>query len=230
MSVAAPAVTGRRPLLATGGAGFIGSNLADRLAAEGQDVLVFDSLARAGGEENLAWLRQRHPRRVAVADIRDAGAVQAAVGDAAGIFHMAAQVAVTTSLADPAEDLATNLQGSFHLLEAVRRAGERIPVLFASTNKVYGGLADVALRRDADCWLPTDAALLRHGIGEDRPLDFHTPYGCSKGAAEQYVLDWSRSYGVPTAVFRMSCIYGPRQRGTGDQGWVARFLIRALRG
>ena len=230
----APAVLGRhhRPVLVTGGAGFIGANLAERLAREGHDVLVYDALLRPGVETNLAWLRARHPARVsaAVADIRDATALEAAVRDAGAVFHLAAQVAVTTSLADPREDFDVNLRGTFLLLDAVRRRGLRAPVIFASTNKVYGDMAEVALDLHDEAYAPRAEAVRAHGIGEDRPLDFHTPYGCSKGVADQYVLDYSRSFGLNTAVLRMSCIYGPRQFGTEDQGWVAHFLIRALRG
>ena len=220
-------------VLVTGGAGFIGVNLADRLAQEGHDVLVLDALTRPGVEENLAWLRRRHPKRVSaeVADIREAAALRAAVAGAGCVFHLAAQVAVTTSLTDPAEDFGVNLQGTFGVLEAVRRRpGLPCPVIFASTNKVYGNLSDVEMRLDGDTWMPHDADLRAHGVAEARPLDFHTPYGCSKGAADQYVLDYARSFGVPSAVLRMSCIYGPHQMGTEDQGWVAHFAIRALRG
>jgi CDP-paratose 2-epimerase len=220
-------------VLVTGGAGFIGVNLADRLAQEGHDVLVLDALTRPGVEENLAWLRRRHPKRVSaeVADIREAAALRAAVAGAGCVFHLAAQVAVTTSLTDPAEDFGVNLQGTFGVLEAVRRRpGPPCPVIFASTNKVYGNLSDVEMRLDGDTWMPHDADLRAHGVAEARPLDFHTPYGCSKGAADQYVLDYARSFGVPSAVLRMSCIYGPHQMGTEDQGWVAHFAIRALRG
>ncbi len=220
------------PILVTGGAGFIGSNLADRLAGEGHDVLVLDSLARPGVEANLDWLKRRHPQRlsVAIADIRDEAAVQESVRDARAVFHFAAQVAVTTSMVDPREDFDINLRGSFILLEALRRRGGAVPLIFASTNKVYGDLADIALEREGERYLPIDPVLRGAGIGEDRRLDFHTPYGCSKGAADQYVLDFARSFGIPTAVLRMSCIYGQRQMGTEDQGWVAHFLIRALRG
>jgi CDP-paratose 2-epimerase len=222
----------RRPVLVTGGAGFIGSNLADRLARDGHDVLVLDVLSRPGVERNLAWLRTRHPRRVAAvtADIRDEHALAQAAREARAVFHLAAQVAVTTSLADPREDFEVNLRGTLLLLEALRRrAGCPAPLVFASTNKVYGDLADLALDLEADAYAPRDAAIRARGIGEDRPLDLHTPYGCSKGGADQYVLDYARSFGVPATVFRMSCIYGPRQMGTEDQGWVAHFLIRALR-
>ena len=221
-----------RPVLVTGGAGFIGSNLVDRLAAAGHDVLVFDALCRPGVDANLAWLRQRHPHRVTpvIADIRDGDALHRAVAAAGAVFHLAAQVAVTTSLDDPLDDFAANLAGTVGLLEAVRRQGRAQPVIFASTNKVYGTLGDVALRLDGAAYAPVALAIRAHGINEDRPLDFHTPYGCSKGAADQYVLDYARSYRIPTAVFRMSCSYGPRQKGTEDQGWVAHFLIRALAG
>jgi CDP-paratose 2-epimerase len=139
-------------------------------------------------------------------------------------------VAVTTSLVEPREDFDINVRGTLNLLDALRRRSEPVPLLFASTNKVYGDLADVPLEATNDAYLPTDATIRTQGIGEDRSLDFHTPYGCSKGAADQYVLDYARSFGVPTAVMRMSCIYGPRQMGTEDQGWVAHFLIRALQG
>ncbi|HEV2569572.1 SDR family NAD(P)-dependent oxidoreductase [Sphingomonas sp.] len=220
------------PVLVTGGAGFIGCNLADRLARDGHEVIILDALARAGVETNLEWLKQRHGDRIRpiIADIRDEEAITTAVRDAAAVFHMAAQVAVTTSLADPLDDFDINIRGTLALLEAVRRRGGQVPVIFASTNKVYGDLADIELREEGDRWTPVDTEVRKRGISEARPLDFHTPYGCSKGAADQYVLDYARSYGLPTAVVRMSCIYGPRQMGTEDQGWVAHFLIRALEG
>lgn len=223
---------GTRPILVTGGAGFIGANLSDRLAAAGHTVLVYDALARAGVEENLGWLRQRHGSQVVpiIADINDTAELGRAVTEAEAVFHLAAQVAVTSSLDDPATDFAVNLRGTLGVLEAVRRQGRVVPVLFASTNKVYGGLTDIPLELAGQAYAPQQEVIRRHGIGEDRPLDFHTPYGCSKGAADQYVLDYARSFGVPGVVFRMSCIYGPLQRGTEDQGWVAHFLLRALAG
>ncbi|WP_237213961.1 SDR family NAD(P)-dependent oxidoreductase [Falsiroseomonas oryziterrae] len=224
-------MTGR--VLITGGAGFIGSNLADSLAADGLEVLIYDSLARPGVAGNLAWLRRRHPTRIHVmrADIRDAAALRAALDGADAVFHLAAQVAVTTSLTDPEEDFAVNLRTSFVLLDLLRqRSGGPCPLVFASTNKVYGDLGDIALEKRGDAWVLRDPAVRGTGIAEGRRLDFHTPYGCSKGAADQYVLDFARSYGMPAAVMRMSCIYGPRQMGTEDQGWVAHFLIRPLRG
>jgi CDP-paratose 2-epimerase len=143
---------------------------------------------------------------------------------------MAAQVAVTTSLVDPRHDFDVNVRGTLNLLEALRRRSEPVPLIFASTNKVYGDLADVALDKTNDAYVPRDPAIRATGIGEDRPLDFHTPYGCSKGAADQYVLDYARTFGIPAVVFRMSCIYGPHQFGNEDQGWVAHFLIRTLEG
>lgn len=229
---ALPALVGTRPVLVTGGAGFIGSNLVDRLAQEGHPVLVYDALLRPGVEANLEWLKHRHPRQVSVcvADVRDASAIADAVTQAQAVFHLAGQVAVTTSLADPRLDFEINLAGTFQLLDALRRRAAPVPLVFASTNKVYGDLSDIALDCLDDAYLPHDPVLLATGIGEGRPLDFHTPYGCSKGAADQYVLDFGRSYGIPTAVLRMSCIYGRRQMGSEDQGWVAHFLIRALRG
>ncbi|NBJ10977.1 SDR family NAD(P)-dependent oxidoreductase [Microvirga arsenatis] len=231
-SADAPAILRRRPVLVTGGAGFIGSNLADRFASEGHDVLIFDALARPGVERNLEWLKKRHPGKISavIGDIRDEAAVAEVAGEAQAVFHMAAQVAVTTSLADPREDFEINIRGTLNLLDALRKRNERVPLIFASTNKVYGDLADVELDRTNDAYRPRDPGIRAAGIGEARPLNFHTPYGCSKGAADQYVLDYARSFGIPTCVMRMSCIYGQRQMGTEDQGWVAHFLIRALQG
>ena len=219
-------------VLVTGGAGFIGSNLVDRLAGMGHRVRVFDLLARPGVEANLAWLERRHGTRVTpiIADIRDRAAVERATQGVAAVFHMAAQVAVTTSLDDPELDFDVNLRGTLNVLEALRRHADPPPLVFASTNKVYGALSDIALARDGDAYLPTDAGLRARGIDEGRPLSFYTPYGCSKGAADQYVLDYARSFGVPSCVLRMSCIYGPRQRGTEDQGWLAHFLYSVLAG
>jgi CDP-paratose 2-epimerase len=220
----------RPPLLITGGAGFIGCNLADRLAGEGENVLIYDSLARPGVAANLEWLRARHPRRVSsvVADLRDAAAVADAVRQSAAVFHLAAQVAVTTSMQDPVTDFQVNLQGTLNVLEALRR--KPAPLVFAGTNKVYGGLDGIGLIRTAEGWMPGDPALAQSGVGEQQRLDFCTPYGCSKGAADQYVLDYGRQFAIPAVVLRMSCIYGPRQLGTEDQGWVAHFLRRALAG
>jgi len=238
--VRSTAKLGTRPLrparvpvtLVTGGAGFVGCNLAHRLLSSGKRVRVLDNLARAGVERNLRWLATTHPGRLEVelGDVRDPVAVTRAVQDVDEVFHLAAQVAVTTSLVHPDRDYAVNLEGTIKLLEAVRRLPEPAPVLFTSTNKVYGSLGDVELELDGERWLPTDPLLRSHGSDERRPLDFCTPYGCSKGAADQYVLDYAESFGVPSVVFRMSCIYGPHQHGTEDQGWVAHFVLRALAG
>jgi CDP-paratose 2-epimerase len=221
-----------RTALVTGGAGFIGCNLAAHLVEKGWRVRVLDSLARPGVECNLEWLTRSCGDRVEPisGDVRDAGQMDSAIRGVNAVFHLAAQVAVTTSLEDPREDLETNVLGTFNVLEAVRRRRPKAPVIFASTNKVYGGLEDVALRLSEQGYAPVSAELARHGISERRPLDFHTPYGCSKGAADQYVLDYARSYGVRAGVLRMSCIYGEHQMGTEDQGWVAHFVIRALAG
>ncbi len=221
-----------QPVLVTGGAGFIGSNLADRLAAKGHRVRILDSLMRPGVEENLQWLARRHGDLIEpeVGDVRDEGRVNSAAHGVGAVFHFAAQVAVTTSMEDPRADLETNILGTFNVLEAIRRQSTTIPVIFASTNKVYGDLADIGLQRAELGYMPTDPGFARHGVSATRPLEFHTPYGCSKGAADQYVLDYARSFGLRPAVLRMSCIYGEGQKGTEDQGWVAHFLIRALRG
>ena len=220
------------PILITGGAGFIGSNLADRLLSEGHRVRVYDALARDGVERNLRWLQDRHGEQVEVVigDIRDREKLAGAAADVQAVFHLAAQVAVTTSMLDPRDDFEINILGTLNILEALRARGNATPLIFASTNKVYGDLTDLDFALEGEAYVPTDAAVRAHGIGEARPLDFHTPYGVSKGAADQYVLDYARSFGVPTAVLRMSCIYGRGQMGTEDQGWVAHFLIRALEG
>ncbi len=221
-----------RPVLVTGGAGFIGSNLADALAARGHRVTVYDALVRPGVERNLGWLQSRHGELIVpvIADVRDTDRLAAAAAGSQAVFHMAAQVAVTTSMVEPRDDFSINIGATFDLLEALRTRAPDTPLIFASTNKVYGDLADMEFLLEADAYRPVDAALRANGVGEDRPLDFHTPYGCSKGAADQYVLDYARSFGMRTAVLRMSCIYGQRQMGTEDQGWVAHFLIRALEG
>jgi CDP-paratose 2-epimerase len=222
----------QRPVLITGGSGFIGTNLAHRLLTAGHPVLLFDNLGRPGVEQNLRWLRDTHGTRVdiEVADVRDADILRGAVKDAAQVFHFAAQVAVTTSLAEPLEDFEVNARGTLNLLEALRAQKTPPPLVFTSTNKVYGALEDIGLRRRNLRYEPTDPSLRRTGVSESRPLDFHSPYGCSKGAADQYVLDYARTYRLPAMVFRMSCIYGPHQFGTEDQGWVAHFLIRAMEG
>src|SRR4051812_28363710 len=217
-------------VLITGGAGFVATNVADRLLREGARVRVFDNLSRAGVEHNVRWLREQHGERVdlQIGDVRDAEAVAAAVAGVQKVFHFAAQVAVTTSLTDPFLDFDVNARGTLNLLEAIRACDERPSLLFTSTNKVYGHLDDVSLRQHGLRYEPEAESIARRGISESRPLNFHSPYGCSKGAACQYVLDYARTFNLPAVVFRMSCIYGLHQFGTEDQGWVAHFLIRAL--
>jgi CDP-paratose 2-epimerase len=223
--------SGERVLI-TGGAGFIGTNLAARLAADGREVVVLDNLSRAGVERNLEWLRRCFGDRVRalLGDVRSSATVREALDGVSEVYHFAAQVAVTTSLDAPLDDFDVNARGTLTLLEAVR--ARRVPpsLLFTSTNKVYGALDDVALEAGPTRYEPSDPRVAAHGVGEERPLAFHSPYGCSKGAADQYVLDYARTFGLPAVVFRMSCIYGPHQHGTEDQGWVAHFLIQARQG
>jgi CDP-paratose 2-epimerase len=213
----------------TGGAGFVGSNLTKNLWDDGFEVTVLDSLARPGSERNLEWLRglAGPSLRVVEADVRDLDAVNAAAADADIIFHLAAQVAVTSSVEDPRSDFDVNALGTLNVLEAARSSGRRPIVVFTSTNKVYGGMEDVEIAERATRYEYAD---LPAGVPESRGLDFHSPYGCSKGTADQYVRDYARIYGLPTVVFRMSCIYGPRQFGNEDQGWIAHFAIAVQNG
>jgi CDP-paratose 2-epimerase len=215
--------------LITGGAGFIGSNLVHKLVQEGRSVVVYDDLSRKGTDKNVAWLRAEHGDRWALvqADIRDFESLRSAAHDADVIYHLASQVAVTTSVQDPRHDFEVNALGTFNVLEAARLSGRNPIVLYSSTNKVYGGMEDVVVvEREAD-YSYRDYP---RGIPETYPLDFHSPYGCSKGTGDQYVRDYARIYGLPTVVCRQSCIYGPRQFGVEDQGWVAWFLIAIATG
>lgn len=221
-----------RTVIITGGAGFIGANAAHRYLERGDRVVILDNFSRRGAHENLAWLRS-HPSaenlRTIVGDVRWLpAAFHEEVERADMILHLAAQVAVTTSVNDPAEDFHVNALGTFNVLEAVRRSrGGRPALLFASTNKVYGGLEDLEpVEVDGRYTLPE----LPRGVSEERGLDFHSPYGCSKGAGDQYVRDYARIYGLRTVVFRQSCCYGYRQFGVEDQGWVAWFAIAAMLG
>ena len=222
----------RRSILITGGAGFIGTNLAESYLAEGHPVHVFDNLARPGVERNISELQDQYGDYVQFtqADVSDKHEIEKAVAGASAVYHLAAQVAVTTSLQDPMSDLRTNLLGTLHILEAIRRSAHRPTLLFTSTNKVYGKLGSIGLRELSSRYEPQNASLAAAGASEEQPLEFLSPYGCSKGAADQYVLDYARSYDLPAAVFRMSCIYGPHQLGSEDQGWVAHFLRQAMKG
>lgn len=216
-------------LLTTGGCGFIGTNLAAYFAERGWTVTVLDNLSRKGAVENLLWLREHYPSmKYLHADIRtDHQTLRAAVSAADTVFHLASQVAVTTSFKNPAEDCEINAIGTLNLLEAIRGQGVNPTFIYASTNKVYGGMEDVAVERAGSRYRYRD---LPKGIPEDRYLDFHSPYGCSKGAGDQYTRDYARVYGLNTVVMRQSCIYGPRQYGITDQGWMCWFMVAALGG
>lgn len=203
-----------RRVLITGGAGFLGVNAALHLIKEGWHATLLDNLSRPGTERNLKWLLTRYPTRATFVkqDVRDASALAEQVRGQDAILHLAAQVAVTTSLADPNTDFDVNARGTLNVLEAVRVHNPQAPVIFASTNKVYGKLE----HNNGPC-------------SETQPTDFHSPYGCSKGAADQYVRDYARCFGMNTVVLRQSCIYGAHQYGTEDQGWVAHFVHSILR-
>jgi len=210
--------------LITGSAGFIGCNLAHAWHTQGHTIVVYDNLSRPGSERNLQWLRASAGDALEFihGDIRDAGAIAAAVRDVDLVVHLAGQVAVTTSVANPREDFEINALGTFNVLEAARNAPTPPILIYASTNKVYGGMEDLAIVEEPTRYRYRD---LPKGIPETQPLDFHSPYGCSKGTGDQYVRDYARIYGLSTVVFRQSAIYGPRQFGVEDQGWLAHFVI-----
>jgi CDP-paratose 2-epimerase len=218
------------PVVVFGGAGFIGANLAHRLLTSGEPVRIFDNLSRPGVERNLEWLRDLHDGRfeLRIGDVRDSEAVEGAVTNATAVYHFAAQVAVTTSLSNPVHDFSVNARGTLNILEAVRKSRDAVPLVFTSTNKVYGAVAHAPLYEGPKRYEPIDRDLFSTGFSESTPLQFCSPYGCSKGAADQYVLDYAKSFGLRALVLRMSCIYGPRQFGNEDQGWVAHFVKRSL--
>jgi len=219
-------------VIVTGGAGFIGSNVAASFLRDGHRVTIFDNLQRPGSERNVEWLQampEATELRFVGGDVRDADLVRSIVGarDVHLVFHFAAQTAVTRSLVEPREDLDVNIVGTHNVLEAARTSKALVaPMLFyTSTNKVYGALAHRRVAESETRYRFVDQELDRHGVSELEPLDFHSPYGCSKGAADQYVRDYARIYGLRTVVFRMSCIYGPRQFGNEDQGWVSHVML-----
>jgi len=219
-----------RKYLVTGGAGFIGSNYVNRLLSRGETVLVYDNLSRGGAEKNLDWLRQKFGKdafQLVVGDVQDADLLNSVVKGLDVIVHLASQVAVTNSVLDPRHDFLVNALGTLNILEAARRSANPPVVLYASTNKVYGGMEHISVLEAATRYRYAD---LRFGVPETMPLDFHSPYGCSKGAGDQYARDYYRIFGLPSVVFRQSCIYGPRQFGMEDQGWVAWFIIAVLVG
>lgn len=216
--------------LVTGGAGFIGSNYVTRLLAQGERVTIFDNLTRAGASLNLKWLRDTYGKdsfELIEGDVRDEYLIAKSVRRADIIIHLAGQVAVTTSVAYPRQDFENNAVGTFNVLEGARLSEKQPIVIYASTNKVYGGMEAIAVVEEENRYRYAEFS---HGISESFPLDFHSPYGCSKGAGDQYVHDYSRLYGLPTVVLRQSCIYGPRQFGIEDQGWLAWMVIAASTG
>lgn len=217
-------------ILITGGLGFIGSHLAERALDRGDEATLLDNLSRPGTTLNLAHLTRRFGPRVKLvrADVRcDREAIDKAVSAADAVYHLAGQVAVTTSIADPRADFEANALGTFNVLESIRRSANRPLLVFSSTNKVYGALEHLAVVEQATRYAFRDRP---RGASENEPLDFHSPYGCSKGIADQYVRDYARIYGLRTVVFRQSCIYGERQYGFEDQGWVSHFVISSLFG
>lgn len=216
-------------VLVTGGAGFIGSNLVNQLLIDGHKVIVFDNLSRSGCESNLDWLREIHGSdsfHLVVANLTDFNALKRASDGAEVIYHLAGQVAVTTSVQNPRLDFEDNAIGTFNALEAARLVGDNPIFIYASTNKVYGAMEEVEVIEDTTRYRCLELPL---GVSEDRPLDFHSPYGCSKGAGDQYTRDYARIYGLRSVVVRQSCIYGYRQLGIEDQGWLAWFIIAALK-
>lgn len=223
-------MTNAKSMLITGGAGFIGCHAATHYAERGWRVTVFDDLSRRGSDINWDHLQRGGDVRCIRGDVRQPADLDRAfvkTGGVDAVLHLAAQVAVTTSVTDPRHDFEVNALGTFNVLEAVRRHAPEAGFVYASTNKVYGGLEhhDV-IERDGRY----DFASLPGGVSEAEPLDFHSPYGCSKGAADQYVRDYSRIYGLRSFVVRQSCIYGTRQFGVEDQGWVAWFTIASVLG
>ena len=214
--------------LITGGAGFIGSNYVSRLLAKGEQVTVFDNLSRKGAEKNINWLRNLYGEtafKLIRGDLRDTKLLTETARDVDVIVHLAGQVAVTTSVTNPRQDFEDNALGTFNALEAARASHKNPVFLFASTNKVYGGMEETGVKEYKTRYMYEN---LPNGVPETQPLDFHSPYGCSKGTGDQYVRDYYRIYGLPTVVFRQSCIYGPRQFGIEDQGWIAWFAIASV--
>lgn len=214
-------------ILITGGAGFIGANLARRLIRAGHDVTVYDNLSRPGSKDNLPWISAAGTFAFVQADVTDATSLARAARGCDRIYHLAGQVAVTTSLLNPSGDFRDNALGTLCALEAARSAGTDPIFILSSTNKVYGSLDSLSHHRDAEGrWHLTDFPL---GIPETAPFSCATPYGCSKGTADLYVRDYARSFGLRTVVFRQSCIYGEGQHGVEDQGWLAWFALATLR-
>lgn len=217
-----------RNILITGGAGFIGVNTAASYLKKGDRVWILDNLSRIGSKLNLEWLLNNFPKvKFIKGDVRDFDLLKRSVLNKDIVFHFAGQVAVTTSVKNPIEDFEINALGTVNLLEALRGKNKEAILIYSSTNKVYGGMENAVLIEKKSRYEYKD---LKYGVSEKQPLDFHSPYGCSKGAADQYVRDYARIYGLKTIVFRQSCIYGYHQFGMEDQGWIAWFIIALLLG
>lgn len=218
----------KHKILIIGGAGFTGINAANYFLGKGHVVSIFDNFSRNGSRENLKWLQGKFPEvDVIEGDVRNKNEVDLALKSKEAILHLAGQVAVTTSVIDPRSDFETNTLGTFNVLEAARLSGKRPLVIYSSTNKVYGNTETIDILEKETRY---EYKSLANGISESQPMDFYSPYGCSKGAADQYVHDYARIYNLPTVVFRQSCIYGSRQFGVEDQGWIAWFIIAATLG
>lgn len=214
-------------ILITGGCGFIGTNLAAYFLKKRNSVTIFDNFSRKGTINNARYLSKIYPNiSIIKADVRDYNAVRKNVEKNEIIFHLAGQVAVTTSIENPREDFEANVLGTFNVLEAARAAKHKPIIIDSSTNKVYGDLKGI-VKRKGERYVDISR---KESVAESESLDFYSPYGCSKGAADQYVRDYARIYDLPTVVFRQSCIYGPHQFGIEDQGWIAHFAIKALLG
>lgn len=214
-------------LLITGGCGFLGSNLASHAIGLGIDLCVFDSLYRHGAQANLQWLKTQGDFAFVHGDIRNANDVERVVRQFGPtmVFHLAGQVAMTTSIANPRMDFEVNAMGTLNLLEALRQHAPRAGVIYSSTNKVYGDLEQYHYSETATRFVCDEHP---SGFDEATPLDFHSPYGCSKGAADQYLRDYHRIFGLDTVAFRHSSMYGGRQYATEDQGWIGWFCQMAV--
>lgn len=222
----------KKRILITGGAGFIGVNAARYFVKKGWHVIVFDNFSRRGTDINIRELKKDCPQYLTVVKgdiVKDMPLLVKEVAKADAVLHLAAQVAVTSSIEDPKHDFTTNAIGTHNVLEAVRESKKKPPLVYSSTNKVYGSLPHLPVEAKKDRYVFKNKKIERHGVSEFEPLDFHSPYGCSKGSADQYVLDYARIYGLKTVVFRQSCIYGEHQFGVEDQGWVAWFTIAVMR-
>ena len=213
--------------LITGGCGFIGSNLAAEVLERGEELVIFDNLFRFGSGSNLEWLKQKGKFKYYPFDIRNLNDVETVIKEEQPdvIFHLAGQVAMTTSISNPRLDFEINAMGTFNLLDSIRKYSPDTMILYSSSNKVYGDFEDLTFEEKETRYTCKEYP---NGFGESLPLNFHSPYGCSKGAADQYLLDFGRIYGLKTVVFRHSSMYGGNQHSTIDQGWIGWFCQKAI--